>query len=138
MRPFQLSALLVSAGILLSGCYLGRDSVDRSQPNRVWSEDHVCNVSSAPMVVETVVSALFLTVTLVGVLGLLGSTGQSHSVEDGMAQSFLAVVLVPIALTGGLLAADASAGKDALTDCAEAQAEWRIIHTIDGQKHPSK
>jgi len=90
------------------------------------------------MVVETVVSAVFLTVTAVGVLGLLGSIGQPQSVQNGMAQGFLAVVIVPIGLTGGLLAADASAGKDAFTDCAEAQAEWRIIHTIDGQKHPSK
>ena len=134
MRPFQLSAVLVSAAMLLSGCYLGRSSVDQSEFEHTYSSAEVCEVSAIPMVAETVVSTLFLTVAVFGGVGLLGSSGGPHSVEDGMAQSFFAVVLVPIALIGGLLAADASAGKEALTDCAEAKEEWGIMKKMEAPR----
>ena len=136
MRLYQLSALLVSTGISLSGCYLGRSSVDRSQSTRAWSEDHVCNVSSAPMVVEAVVSALVLTVAVVG---LAASNRGPQPIEDAMGNAFLRGIVAPgAALIALPFAADAVAGAFAVSDCAEAQAEWRIIHTIDGQKHPTK
>lgn len=134
MRPLQLSAVLVSAAMLLSGCYLGRGSVDRSDFEHTYRRAGVCEVSAIPIVAETVVSTFFLTVAVVGGVGLLGSSVGPHSIEDGMADSFLAVVLVPIALIGGLLAADASAGKDALTDCAEAKEEWGIMKKMEAPR----
>lgn len=135
MRPFQLSAVLVSAGILLSGCYVFRGTVDRSASNRIWSEDHVCNVSRAPMVVETVVSTFFLTVAVVG---FAASTGGSHSAADVMGNAFLRGMVAPgAALIALPFGADAVAGSFAVSDCADAKAEWRVIHTLDGQKHPS-
>ncbi len=136
MKPFQLSAVLVSTGMLLSGCYVFRGTVDRSQSNRVWSEDHVCNVSRAPMVVETVVSTFFLTVAVVG---FAASTGEPHSFDAAMGNEILRGIVAPgAALIALPFGADAVAGSFAVSDCEDAKAEWRVIHTIDGQKHPSK
>ena len=118
MRPFQLSAVLVSAGILLSGCYVFRGTVDRSQLARIPSEDKVCHVSSLPMVGDSLLSAFFFTITLAAL-----SAGQSM---EGMILG-PAISLGSLSL-GGLFAADAVSGSNAERDCSDAKKEWRNMN----------
>ena len=128
MKPFQLSAVLVSAGILLSGCYLGRDSVDRSDFEHTYSRAEVCEVSAIPMVAETVVSTFFLTVA---VAGFAASTRGPHSLEDAMGSAILVPVAALIALP---FAADAVAGAFAVSDCADAKEEWGIMKKMEAPR----
>ncbi len=107
MRPFQLSAVLVSAAMLLSGCYVFRGSVDRSRIERAYTEDEVCHVSGVPMVGDVVVTVASLSITL---LYVLFSAPRSE-------------LVAPTLLTG-LFAADAVAGLYAVRDCSEARGEW--------------
>ena len=99
MRPFQLSAVLVSAAMLLSGCYLGRGFVDRSRVERAYSADEVCHVSSLPIFGDVVVTVASISVTFVDVLF---SAPMSE--------------LVAPALLSGLFAADAVAGGEAVSE----------------------
>ena len=84
MRTYQLSALLVSTGILLSGCYLGRPFVDRSQFERAGTEAQVCEVSRSPLAADAVVSALSLAVALVSIPINIGLQGSSSQREAGL------------------------------------------------------
>ena len=118
MRPFQLSAVLVSAAMLLSGCYVFRGTVDRSQLAHVRSEDEVCHVSSLPMVGDSLLSAFFFTITLAAL-----SAGQSM---EGMILG-PAISLGSLSL-GGLFAADAVSGSNAERDCSDAKKEWRNMN----------
>ena len=108
MRPFQLSAVLVSAGMLLSGCYLGRGSFDRSRIERAYSADEVCHVSSLPIFGDVVVTVASLSVTF---LYVMFSAPRPEIVKP--------------ALLSGLFAADAVAGYYAVTECSDARGEWR-------------
>ena len=108
MRPFQLSAVLVSAAMLLSGCYVFRGTVDRSQLAHVRSEDEVCHVSSLPIFGDVVVTVASLSVTFLYVMF-----------------SFPRPEIVKPALLSGLFAADAVAGYYAVTECSDARGEWR-------------
>jgi len=125
MRPFQLSALLVSAGMLLSGCYLGRSSVDRSDFDHAYSRAEVCEVSAIPMVAETVVSTFFLTVAVVG---FASSNRGPQPIEHAMGNAFLRGIVAPgAALIALPFAADAVAGAFAVSDCSDAKEEWEIM-----------
>ena len=127
MRPFQLSAVLVSAAMLLSGCYVFRGTVDRSQLAHVRSEDEVCHVSSLPMVGDSLLSAFFFTITLAAL-----SAGQSM---EGMILG-PAISLGSLSL-GGLFAADAVSGSNAERDCSDAKEEWRNMKAGHAP-HPMK
>ena len=127
MRPFQLSAVLVSAGILLSGCYLGRPSVDRSKIASAASVDEVCHVSGVPIAAESVLAAASIPVALLGYLyvSLTMSSRRSYG-----------PVLIPLAL-GGFFAADAMAGGRAEEECSDARAEWRIMKVREQRQAPA-
>jgi hypothetical protein len=132
MRPFQLSALLVSAAMLLSGCYLGRSSVDRSDFDHTYSRAEVCEVSAIPMVAETVVSTFFLTVAVVG---FASSNRGPQSIEDAIGNAFLRGIVAPgAALIALPFAADAVAGAFAVSDCSDAKEEWEIMKKMEAQR----
>ncbi len=126
MRPFQLSAVLVSAGMLLSGCYLGRPSVDRSQIRSAATVDEVCHVSGVPLAAEAVLAVASVPMTYLVYL----FQGLSQRSGDGGA-----LFLVPLAL-GAFFAADALAGDSAEEECSDARAEWRIMKMRE-QRQPS-
>ena len=127
MRPFQLSAVLVSAGILLSGCYVFRGTVDRSQLARIPSEDEVCHVSEVPQIGDSLLSAFFFTITLAAL-----SAGQSM---EGMILG-PAISLGSLSL-GGLFAADAVSGSNAERDCSDAKEEWRNMKAGHAPQPPA-
>jgi len=129
MRSFQLSAVLVSTGILLSGCYLGRPSVDRSKIASAASVDEVCHVSSVPIAAEAVLALAAIPATLLGFLYASLTMSSHHSYGYGP-------VLVPLAL-GGFFAADATAGRRAEEDCDDARAEWRIMKMREQRQAPA-
>ena len=126
MRPFQLSAVLVSTGILLSGCYLGRSSVDRSSLARARTEEEVCHVRRLPIAGDVVGALLSVPV---GVVLMLGSAFTHHR-DGGDEGGFLTGAL---AMTG-LFAADAVAGAFAVSDCSDAKQEWRIMKKLEAQR----
>ena len=126
MRLYQLSALLVSTGILLSGCYLGRPSVDRSKIASAASVDEVCHVSGVPIAAESVLAAASIPVALLGYLYVSLTMSSRRSYDP---------VLIPLAL-GGFFAADAMAGGRAEEECSDARAEWRIMKMRE-QRQPS-
>ena len=107
MRPFQLSAVLVSAAMLLSGCYVFRGPVDRSRIELAATEDEVCHVSGLPIFGEVAVTVYYLSVTFFAVMF---SAPRSEIVKP--------------ALISGLFAADAVAGFYAVGDCSGARGEW--------------
>ncbi len=127
MRPFQLSAVLVSTGILLSGCYVFRGTVDRSQLARIPSEDEVCHVSEVPQIGDSLLSAFFFTITLAAL-----SAGQSM---EGMTLG-PAISLGSLSL-GGLFAADAVSGSNAERDCSDAKEEWRNMKAGHAPQPPA-
>ncbi len=127
MRPFQLSAVLVSTGILLSGCYVFRGTVDRSQLARIPSEDEVCHVSEVPQIGDSLLSAFFFTITLAAL-----SAGQSM---EGMILG-PAISLGSLSL-GGLFAADAVSGSNAERDCSDAKEEWRNMKAGHAPQPPA-
>ena len=108
MRPFQLSAVLVSAAMLLSGCYLGRD---RDRLEQEWSRAKNCPVSGGVIAAETVVAALSM---VVGVF--------EWQMTDSVGSP--AGAMIPFAALTGLFGADAMAGYSAAKGCAEARASW--------------
>ena len=110
MRPFQLSAVLVSAAMLLSGCYLGRD---RDRLEQEWSRANNCRVSGGVIAAETVVAALSMAA---GVF--------AWNVTDRSSAPVGAVI--PFAAFTGLFGADAMAGYSTAKGCAEARASWRF------------
>jgi len=114
MRPFQLSAVLVSAGMLLSGCFVIRPSVDLAAITHAQSEEEVCDVSILAIAGEALASALLLRFTL------------AVSDEPGVA-------LFPGAFTL-FFAADALMGLDAEQDCSEARAVWRRAKRAEAQR----
>ena len=117
MRPFQLSAVLVSAGILLSGCYLGRGSFDRSRIERAETEDEVCHVSGVPIVGDVVLAAASVPAALVTLL--YGTTPNGSN-------SPRALFFAPLGL-GALFLADGIAGYAAVRECSEERGEWRSM-----------
>ncbi len=135
MRLYQLSALLVSAAMLLSGCYLGRPSVDRSHLERAGTEAQVCEVSSTPLAADAVVSALSLAVALVSIPMNISLQHESGS------NSVAGLILGPVweltwstGIIGGVFAADAVAGAFVVRDCEAAQEEWRIMRKLEAQR----
>ena len=117
MRPFQLSALLVSTAMLISGCYLGRGSVDRSDAARGGRSIKDCPLSGAPILADVVVSALSLAASV--------SQGTSYLTWNGEPSGML--ILGTLTMSG-LFAADAAAGYTQTLDCAEATAKGRTFH----------
>jgi hypothetical protein len=113
MRPFQLSAVLVSAAMLLSGCYLGRGSVKRSETAREGRYIKNCPLSGAPILADVVVSALSLAASV--------SQGTSYITWNGEPSAMLMLGTLTMS---GLFAADAVAGYTQTLDCAEATADW--------------
>ncbi len=128
MRLYQLSAVLVSTGILLSGCYLGRPAVDRSDFEHTYRRADVCEVSAIPMVAEAVVSTLLWTVA---VAGFAAWNHGPQSIEDGIGSAILVPVAALIALP---VAADAVAGAFAVSDCADAKEEWGIMKKMEAPR----
>jgi hypothetical protein len=110
MRTYQLSAVLVSAAMLLSGCYLGRD---RGRLEQEWGMANNCRVSGGVIAAETVVAALSM---VVGVF--------AWQVTDRVGPPVGAVI--PFAALTGLFGADAMAGYSMAKGCAEARASWRF------------
>ena len=117
MRPFQLSAVLVSTVMFLSGCYLGRGSVDRSETAHDWRYIKDCPLSGAPILADVVVSALSLAASV--------SQGTSYLTWNGEPSGML--ILGTLAMSG-FFAADAVAGYTQTLDCAEATADWRSMN----------
>ena len=135
MRPLQLSALLVSAAMLLPGCYLGRPPVDRSRLERAESAAQVCDVSSAPLAADAAVAMLSLAAALVSI-----PMNMSFQQESG-SNSEAGLILGPVwsltwsmGITGGLFAADTVAGVFAVRDCEAAQEEWRTMKKMEAQR----
>jgi hypothetical protein len=116
MRPFQLSAVLVSAAMLLSGCYLGRGSFDRSRLERAETEDEACHVSGVPIVGDVVLAAASVPAALFTIFF------QAISHSDSTAGLFF----VPLGL-GALFLADGIAGYAAVRECSEVRGEWRSM-----------
>ena len=116
MRPFQLSAVLVSAGCLLSGCYLGRGSFDRSRIERAETEDEVCHVSGVPIVGDVVLAAASVPAALATLI---------YATPMG-SNSPLALFFAPLGL-GALFLADGMAGYAAVRECSEVRGEWRSM-----------
>ena len=127
MRPFQLSAVLVSTGILLSGCYLGRPSVDRSKIRYAATVDEVCHVSGVPVAAEAVLAVAAIPMTYLVYLFQAVTPSSSPS---------KALFLVPLAL-GGFFAADALAGDSAEEECSDARTEWRIMKMREQRQAPA-
>ena len=127
MRPFQLSAVLVSAGMLLSGCYLGRPSVDRSQIRSAATVDEVCHVSGVPVAAEAVLAVASVPMTY---LVYLFQALSQRSGDSG------ALFVVPLAL-GAFFAADALAGDSAEEECSDARTEWRIMKMREQRQAPA-
>ena len=110
MRTYQLSAVLVSTGILLSGCYLGRD---RERLEQEWGMANNCRVSGGVIAAETVVAALSM------VVGIF----EWHA-TDSVGPPVGAII--PFAALTGLFGADAMAGYSTAKSCSEARASWRF------------
>ena len=135
MRPFQLSAVLVSAAMLLSGCYLGRLAVDRSHLERAGTEAQVCEVSRSPLAADAVVSALSLAVALVSIpmnISLQQESGSNS--EAGLVSGPAWGLTWSTGIIGGVFAADAVAGAFVVRDCEAAQEEWRTMKKMEAQR----
>ena len=126
MRPFQLSALLVSAGVLLSGCFVIRPSVDLAAITHAQSEEEVCDVSILAIAGEALASALLFRFTLANLEGSENDRAFHVSDEPGVA-------LFPGAFSL-FFAADALMGLGAEQDCSEAQAVWRRVKRAEAQR----
>ena len=126
MRPFQLSAVLVSAGVLLSGCFFTRQSVDLDAITHARSEEEVCHVSRLAMAGEGILSLLLFRVTLANV----GRSGSDEAFVVGHQSS---IALFPGAFSL-FFAADSLMGLGAEQDCAEAQAVWRMLKREETQR----
>ena len=135
MRLYQLSAVLVSAAMLLSGCYLGRPFVDRSHLERAGTEAQVCEVSRSPLAADAVVSALSLAVALVSIpmnISLQQESGSNS--EAGRILGPVWELTWSTGIIGGVFAADAVAGAFAVSDCSDAKQEWRIMKKMEAQR----
>ena len=135
MRLYQLSALLVSTGILLSGCYLGRLAVDRSHLERAGTEAQVCEVRRSPLAADAVVSALSLAVALVSIpmnISLQQESGSNS--EAGLILGPVWELTWSTGIIGGVFAADAVAGAFIVRDCEAAQEEWGIMRKLEAQR----
>jgi hypothetical protein len=127
MRPFQLSALLVSAGVLLSGCFVIRPSVDLAAITHAQSEEEVCDVSILAIAGEALASALLFRFTLANVERRESDKAFLVSDEPGVTLFSGAFSL--------FFAADALMGLDAEQDCSEARAVWRRAKRAEAQRH---
>ena len=135
MRSFQLSAVLVSTGILLSGCYLGRPSVDRSRLERAESAAQVCDVSSAPLAADATVAILSLAVALVSIpMNMAFQQESGSNSEAGLILGPVSGLTWSAGIIGGVFAADAVAGAFVVRDCKAAQEEWGIMKKMEAQR----
>ena len=126
MRPFQLSAVLVSAAMLLSGCFVIRPSVDLAAITHAHSEEEVCDVSILAIAGEALASALLFRFTLANVRRWESDKAFLVSDEPGVA-------LFPGAFSL-FFAADALMGLGAEQDCSEARAVWRRVKRAEAQR----
>lgn len=135
MRTYELSALLISAGLLLSGCYLGRPSVDRSHLERAGTEAQVCEVSRSPLAVDAVVAELSLAVALISIplnIGLQHVSGSNS--EAGLVSRPFWGFTWSTGIIGGVFAADAVAGAFVVRDCEAAREEWGIMKKMEAKR----
>ena len=128
MRLYQLSAVLVSTGILLSGCYLGRPSVDRSDFEHTSSRAQVCEVSALPIAGDVLGALLALPVGV-----FLFADSLALSIMGGGGGGGGGILLGALAMTG-FFAADAVAGAFVVRDCKAAQEEWGIMRKLEAQR----
>ena len=135
MRTYQLSAVLVSAAMLLSGCYLGRPPVDRSRLERAESAAQVCDVSSAPLAADAAVAMLSLAAALVSIpMNMAFQQESGSNSEAGLILGPVWSLTWSMGITGGLFAADTVAGVFAVRDCEAAQEEWRTMKKMEAQR----
>ena len=128
MRPFQLSTVLVSTGILLSGCYLGRPAVDRSDFEHTYRRADVCEVSALPIAGDVLGALLALPVGV-----FLFADSLALSIMGGGGGGGGGILLGALAMTG-FFVADAVAGVSAVSDCSDAKEEWGIMKKMEAQR----